>query len=305
LAKIAVESARAHGEGQTASRLLAAGDGWCVADVTCCAGPHDRPFEEQHDDVCIAIVTAGSFQYRSSGGRELMTPGSLLLGSPGQYFECGHEHGTGDRCISFSYDERRFEELAAETGLRNRSGRFSSLRVPPLREFSGVIARAHAALNRSTGARRQSTNHSTAGESEWEEMGVELAALALGLAGGTRNPGSLPSSEARVTRAVRMIEERPDGNHDLASLAREARLSRYHFIRVFRQLTGLTPHQYVLRVRLRLAAARLILEPARVVDVALDSGFGDVSNFNHAFRAEFGASPVSYRGNGRGKKNVE
>jgi AraC-like DNA-binding protein len=42
---------------------------------------------------------------------------------------------------------------------------------------------------------------------------------------------------------------------------------------------------------------RLMLQPAQVLDVGLDSGFGDVSNFNHAFRAEFGLSPRSYRKN--------
>jgi AraC family transcriptional regulator len=85
-----------------------------------------------------------------------------------------------------------------------------------------------------------------------------------------------------------MIESRPDAQHGLTALAREARLNRYHFLRIFQQLTGLTPHQYVLR-------ARLVLEPAWVLDIALDSGFGDVSNFNHAFRAEFGVTPRAYR----------
>ena len=40
---------------------------------------------------------------------------------------------------------------------------------------------------------------------------------------------------------------------------------------------------------------RLIVEPGKVVDLALDTGFGDVSNFNRAFRAEFGVSPRVYR----------
>jgi AraC family transcriptional regulator len=84
-------------------------------------------------------------------------------------------------------------------------------------------------------------------------------------------------------------------DQDLVSLAREAKLSRYHFLRVFRELTGLTPHQYVLRARLRRAATQLISERMRVLDVALDCGFRDVSNFNHAFRREFGVSPKAYR----------
>jgi AraC-like DNA-binding protein len=48
-------------------------------------------------------------------------------------------------------------------------------------------------------------------------------------------------------------------------------------------------------MRLRRAALRLKGEPTKVLDIALDSGFSDVSNFNRAFRAEFGESPRSYR----------
>ena len=64
-------------------------------------------------------------------------------------------------------------------------------------------------------------------------------------------------------------------------------------------MTGLTPHQYARRARLREAAAHLATSSARVIDVALDCGFADVSNFNRAFRDEFGVSPRVYRGGGR------
>jgi AraC-like DNA-binding protein len=51
----------------------------------------------------------------------------------------------------------------------------------------------------------------------------------------------------------------------------------------------------VRRTRLRQAASRLLAEPGQVLEIALDCGFGDVSNFNHAFRAEFGVSPRQFR----------
>jgi AraC-like DNA-binding protein len=50
-----------------------------------------------------------------------------------------------------------------------------------------------------------------------------------------------------------------------------------------------------MRARLRHAALRLAAGPGKVLDVALDSGFGDVSNFNRAFRVEFGVSPRGFR----------
>ena len=57
----------------------------------------------------------------------------------------------------------------------------------------------------------------------------------------------------------------------------------------------MTPHRYVLRARLREAATALVVEPAKILDVVLACGFGDVSNFNRSFRAEFGVSPRKYR----------
>ena len=236
-----------------------------------------------------------------------MTPGSLLLGNAGQYFKCGHEHGVGDRCISFAYDSEYVEGLATEARSPGISTRFSALRVPPVRELSALVARACASLavsntafeneqKSSTTAPVKRTSDSVHSSADWEEISFELAARTLEIASGKSGWRSSPAAESRVTRSLRMMESQPDGDHSLGSLAREAKLSRYHFLRTFRHLTGLTPHRYVLRARLRKAATRLMLQPERrVVDVALDSGFGDVSNFNHSFQAEFGANPRSFR----------
>ena len=72
-------------------------------------------------------------------------------------------------------------------------------------------------------------------------------------------------------------------------------MSAFHFLRTFRQVTGVTPHQCLLRTRLREAAISLATQPDKVLEIALASGFDDLSNFNHAFRAEFGVSPRAYR----------
>jgi len=92
-----------------------------------------------------------------------------------------------------------------------------------------------------------------------------------------------------------MIERQADGELALGSLAREAGLSPYHFLRTFQQLTGVTPHQYLRRLRLRKAAVRLASGREKVLHIALDCGFGDLSNFNRAFRAEFGVSPRTWK----------
>lgn len=298
MAKIAVELERAlvqraaNGEpGRMTARVLSQGGGWQVADVVCTCGPHDRPFEEEHAYATVAVVLAGSFQYRGAltprGTRQdLMTPGSLLLGNAGQCFECGHEHALGDRCLSFRYGRDYFERLAADAGMSPSPRNFRVNRLPPLRPLSRAIARACAGLLQGAGT-------------SWEDLSVLIAAEALALANGhLPNTASMPpSTVARVTRAVRMIDQHSEDELSLGSLAQESGLSPYHFLRTFQQVTGVTPHQYIRRARLRKAAIRLASEREKVLDIALDSGFGDVSNFNRAFRTEFGVSPRTYRAN--------
>ena len=259
-----------------AAEVLEQGEGWRVADVICGSGPDDHPFEERHSAVSIAVVIAGTFQYRTGRHAELMAPGALLLGNPGQSFECGHEHGTGDRCVSFRYAPELFERI---TGSR---ARFRVQRLPPSRALAPLVARTCAALAHPLGV-------------SWEELATDLAATAIAHEAGCDAQRVPPNAAARVTRAIRRIERHPDAPLSLQHLASDAALSPYHFLRTFTRLAGATPHQFAMRVRLRNAAVQLTTSGARVIDVALDSGFGDVSNFNRAFRAEFGVSPRAYR----------
>ena len=303
LVKIAAEleqalarRAESGGAGQLFASLLAEGNGWKVEDIICTSGPQDRPYQEQHAQVSIAIVRTGSFQYRSSPGisEELMTTGSVLCGNAGQYFECAHEHGDGDRCLSFRFESDYFERMAAEAGARWSRGGFGILRLPPLRALSPLIARAWAGL---------------AGDIDvsWDELSIQLAVQVLQLSGSLSRLPAIGSRTAisRVAELVRMVDRMPEARLTLANLSKDAGLSRYHFLRTFERLTGVTPHQYVLRTRLREAALRVALTQQRILDIALDSGFGDVSNFNRAFRTEYGVSPRVYRSRQNGERRVQ
>ena len=273
------------GPARLLTRPLAAGAGWSVEDIVCTAGHWDRPYEESRSHVAVALVLAGTFQYRSPVGQATMTPGSVLLGNPDEPFVCGHDHGAGDRCLSFSYSRQFVEEIAS--GIRGRPARqaFRVPHLPPMSASTPLVARASAGLLAGTDA-------------AWEELALVAVARALELASlhhGRR--GAIPPAvEARVTRVVRLIERGPgDEPFTLQRLAREAGLSPYHFLRTFHRVTGATPHQYLTRTRLRRAAARLVEDAEPVIGVALDSGYADVSNFNHAFRREFGMSPRQFR----------
>jgi AraC family transcriptional regulator len=266
------------------SHLLASGPGWSVRDIVCTAGPHDRPFEERHDAVCIAVVTHGTFQYRSELGAAVLAPGAVLLGNEGYCFECGHEHGTGDRCLAFQFAPDRLEEIvAAVPGARQAA--FAVPHLPPSPRLMPLIAAAEAARDGGDGG-------------ELEELGLLLAgAVAAALTGADRGAhGPSRRDERRVTAALRRIEAEAAEPLALADLAREAATSPYHFLRTFRQVVGMTPHQFVLRTRLHRAAVRLRRTDESISAIAFEAGFSDLSTFNRRFRRVMGLSPGAYRG---------
>jgi len=280
LASALARKARAGMPGAAVSRPLAAGRGWRVLDVVCTSGPQDRPFEERHAVASFSLVLSGTFVCRSTRGASLLSPGALLLGNAGHAFECSHEHGEGDRCLSFQLEPELFDRLAREAGAAR--GAFECDRLPPLRALAPLAARARAAVAR---------------PDSLEELALELAGCVVVAAARSPRGPQAPAArdEARITRVLREMELDPAARHTLAGLARRAGLSPFHFLRIFKATTGVTPHQWLLRTRLREAAQRLATSRAPVTQVALDVGFDDLSNFIRSFRAEFGVPPSRYR----------
>jgi AraC family transcriptional regulator len=271
--------ARIDAPGMAVGNTLAVGEGWRVVDIVCTSGPRDRSFEERHLWASISLVLSGVFIYRSRHGSSLMAPGAMLLGSPDNPFECLHRHSEGDRCLSFQYDPELFEPLARDAGAPRFA--FTASCLPPLRAMASLTARAAAAAQ--------------SGDS-FEEIANELAGAVLQKAGHARRHAVVTvNNPGAIAGVLRRLESSAAEPHSLDDLARIAGLSRYHFLRTFRCVTGVTPHQWLLRARLRDAAHRLATTVDSVTDIALDVGFEDLSNFIRSFRAEFGVSPGRYR----------
>jgi AraC-like DNA-binding protein len=73
---------------------------------------------------------------------------------------------------------------------------------------------------------------------------------------------------------------------------------------MFSATLGVTPHQYLLRSRLRHAARRLVHDDAAVTDIAYDVGFADLSNFTRTFHRAAGLSPLKFRQAARGERKI-
>jgi transcriptional regulator GlxA family with amidase domain len=112
--------------------------------------------------------------------------------------------------------------------------------------------------------------------------------------------GGLPA--ARLKRVLAFIDAHLDENITLADLARSSNLSLYYFATLFRRSMGVSPHRYILNLRVSRARELLRNTGLSVLDVSLDLGFQHQNNFARAFRRITGMTPTGFRRNKRLQK---
>lgn len=104
---------------------------------------------------------------------------------------------------------------------------------------------------------------------------------------------ALPAMKLR--RVVELMETHLDQEFSLRRLAEEAAMSEYHFTRLFKQATSLSPSQYF--IRLKMAKARNLLRETdlSIIQIGMDVGYSSPSHFSQVFRRVVGVSPRDYR----------
>ena len=98
-----------------------------------------------------------------------------------------------------------------------------------------------------------------------------------------------------LRNVLAFIEENLGQPLTLAELAAQAALSEYHFARMFRQSTGLAPHQYVMQRRMALAQHLVCYTSRSLSDIAMTCGFSSASHFSNRFKQVTGKTPTQLR----------
>ncbi|WP_024337111.1 helix-turn-helix transcriptional regulator [Bradyrhizobium japonicum] len=258
-----------------------------VFEFRCDAGPDDTPFEECRTGHSIAYVRSGSFGCHCRAGFFELVAGSMLIGAPGQEYTCTHEHVSGDVCLSFFLSEHLVDSLGGQRKVWQVGA------TPPLPELMvlGELAQTAADGNSDIGL---------------DEVGQILAGRFVDVASGkTRKPATPTARDRRrAVEAALWIDDNSHAELDLEQAAKQAGLSPFHFLRLFSSVLGVTPHQYLVRSRLRHAARLLTDGDIAVTDIAYDVGFGDLSNFVRTFHRAAGVPPTKFRQASKGERKI-
>ena len=259
-----------------------------VFDYRCSAGPDAPPFIEHHTAFSLSYVRKGSFGCWTRGQFHELVAGSVLIGRPDAEYMCTHEHHScGDECLSFQFAEEFVDEISPDGAV------WESGALPPIAELMVLGELAQAAGEH-------------ANDIGLDEAGILLALRFLRIASGAANKPvhATLRDRRRAVEAAHWIEANAGEPISLEDAAGVAGLSAFHFLRLFAKVLGLTPHQYLVRTRLKRAAALLAEESRPITDIALDVGFNDLSNFVRSFGLAAGISPSRFRGLAKGDRKI-
>jgi AraC-like DNA-binding protein len=237
-----------------------------------------------HLDYHIGLVVEGAQRQQCNRQSALLTPGRISLMPPGEIHDGCHD---GDQpCVlkTFRLAPDLLQQLMQDlAGSARPTPLSASIVDQPL--LASQLVQLHHTLQHPVAV------SALALQSEW------LSALYCLFAGaGSIEPqllrGGLSREQLRRVRDYCMAHL--DQKITLDELAAECQIGRFHFLRQFRQTVGMTPHAWLLRLRLEHACALLARRQQSIASVAQLVGFYDQSHFNRAFRQAFGVSPSAY-----------
>lgn len=250
-----------------------------LAREECCTLASCPKWERQYDKAGIGVVISGWCEYRAQTGTVMGVPGTIVLGNFGEYFRVRHLESQAVRRLVVWFDRAFLEGVAEAHGLEEP--RFGVVSRPPGKSASSMFARMQSLVR---------------GSSDSEDIAYSLAAGAMTIKAERDFSSGISSRDRqRILSAVSYIESAFYEPCSVDELARISGLGRFHFMRLFKAVTGQSANQYVINTRLRAAAGRIAESNTPVSEIALDVGFNDISHFNTCFRASFDCTPRQMR----------
>ncbi|MDX5378716.1 MAG: AraC family transcriptional regulator [Halomonas sp.] len=237
-----------------------------------------------HEEYAFGVTLSGRQDFFSGGEFHRSPPGNVIQFNPEQV----HDGHPGDDTtlgyvmiyVPAAQLEASFADAAGSECAARFHGSETLLADPELR---------HAILDLA-----QLMIHRQGTRIDQEHALHRMATRLVQRAGRFQPGGRVSRPDALLRRAKEYVLANLEADLSLDDISQAAHLSKYHFLRLFRQQFGITPHQYVLSCRVN--AARSALEAgAAPSEVAFRYGFTDLSHFNRRFKRIYGKTPHQYQ----------
>lgn len=258
---------------------------------------------EYNDSFCISFIQTGFFEYRTFKRQEDVHTGRILISKPGFPHTTRHIDGQPDITTTFEFNLDFLQQIkknyAREAGwfLQNE-------------DVHSMVVSSDAALDhlhhlflqqvQPMDAAGNLVNSATPPKLYVDELVLHMLDAIMGKLGNVAAVPPLP--EALKQYHLPTIEQAQDyllqhfrEDLSLQQVAQHCHTSPFHFSRIFKAVLGVSPHQYLLGVRLHQAKRLLTDTHQPVGDIAFDCGFNSLEHFATAYRKRYSVSPSAYR----------
>ncbi|HMB91621.1 MAG TPA: helix-turn-helix transcriptional regulator [Rhodothermales bacterium] len=263
-------------------------DGVAASLVTCSAPTGPAGPVEVADSDAVVFPVEGRFEKHLNRSHHILAdPLTVVLFAEGRPHRVAHPAPGGDTCLSICLGSECLASLLADAvGVEGLGDPRLHPGAPlPL----GTVAARMLLLHR--------VRRGDASPLECVTAAVALVGAALIATRSVPLPTRPPplDSRDRVVAARDLLFEHPVEEWTLGRLEASVGLSRFHLTRLFRAHVGISPYEYVLRVRLLRTAEEVIDTRRSLTEIALDYGFSSHSHFTAAFRRRVGVPPSTLR----------
>ena len=274
--------------------ILHQSDYYRVVDFKCHCDFCSITTPEYNNSFSMSFVRKGFFEYQTFKRRDEMHVGRVLISKPGFEHTTRHIDNQPDIVTIFDFKRSFFEESVLETYgsklpwiLKNNDIHSVMLNATPGHEYLH-----HRIFQKITSGEYNSL--------EIDELVIDLLEKVMVVLGSTETPENIPDKLKQhhlgtIEMARAYILSHFKENISLQQLAANCFVSPFHFSRIFKTITGISPHQYLHSVRLTHAKVLLTETYAPVADIAYECGFNSLEHFVTSFKKYHKINPSALR----------
>jgi len=238
-----------------------------------------------HLDYHLGVVTSGGQRYRHQGHSYLLSPGAISTLNPDEMHNGQSYNEQGYRAHVMAIPPQYLVQISNELGVAETFFRGPLLNQNDLYHAFLQLHQLLISDLTTADALQQETT-----------MMAFVTELCLRHSDSSKTGASsnfrLSAEQLRQIKA--MFHDEPSQSFQLDVLANSLSLSKFQFLRQFKQSVGITPHAYLKRIRLEYAK-KALLNGQKIADVAHQVGFFDQSHFNKAFKSAFLITPANFQ----------
>ena len=274
--------------------ILHQSDFYRVLDFKCYCVECSVTNPEYNESFCMSFIRKGFFEYRSFKRKDEVHVGRVLISKPGYEHTTRHIENQPDVLTIFDFKRSFFEETILD---------IYGTKLPWIlknKDIHSVMINATAELEYLHYRLFQKLNSRKYNLLEIDELVIALLEKLMSVLGSAETPASISEKLKEhhlvtIETARNYILTHFKENVSLHQLAEHCHVSPFHFSRIFKTITGISPHQYL--SSMRLTHAKVLLEEtiAPVSDIAYECGFNSPEHFVTAFKYYHKINPSAMR----------